>query len=133
TVRATSCIIGISCSGSAMGRAGCARMSPPAVRWRHTVPACACWLASPPSQLDLLHLLRPCGAGAHEEREVGAGRDIARAHPHELGDQVWPRREPAYAAMLAVPAAGRDGVGIGLAHPRMIVLSGDAPVRQQII
>ena len=35
--------------------------------------------------------------------------------------------------MLAVPAAGGDGRGVGFAQPRMLVLAGKAPVGEKIV
>jgi len=35
--------------------------------------------------------------------------------------------------MLAVLAAGRDGLGVGVAQPRMLVLPGQAPIGEQIV
>src|SRR6266540_1293838 len=85
------------------------------------------------SELDLLDL--PCAgrAGAQEKSEVGAGRHVARAHFHELGRQIGTAGEPADAAVLAALATGSDGLGIGLAHPRMVVFAGNPPIRQQIV
>ena len=59
---------------------------------------------TPPSRAPAWPSRRRRRAGT----EVGAGRDVARAHAHEFGDQVGPAGEAADAAMLAVAAAGRD-------------------------
>src|SRR5262245_50626729 len=97
---------------------------PPGARW-----AASENLRDRRSELDLLDLACAGGAGAKEEAEVGAGRDVTRSHLHELGDQIGTRGEPAHAAVFAAAAAGGDGRGIGLAHPRMVVVAGSAPVR----
>src|SRR5262249_15939882 len=46
-------------------------------------------------QHNILHLLCLRRARAHQEAEIGTGRDIARAHPHVFLHELRARREPA--------------------------------------
>ncbi len=85
------------------------------------------------SELDLAHRLGARAAGAQQESEIGAGRHVARAQAHEFGDEIWPGREPAHAAMLAVLAADGDGPRIGFAHARIVVGAGGAPVDEEVV
>ena len=73
-----------------------------------------------------MHLLRLGGAGGREEAEIGSGRDITGAHAHEFGGEIGARGKAADADMLAVLAAPGNGPGIGIAQPRMLVLTGKA-------
>src|SRR3974377_1425003 len=68
------------------------------------------------TERDVVHLLGFGGAGGQQEAEIGPGRDIARAHAHEFGGELWPRCQPADADMLAMLAARGDGSGIGIAQ-----------------
>src|SRR5262245_37200685 len=52
---------------------------------------------APASELDLLHLPGALGRGAEQEAHIGAGRDVAPAHPDVFGNQIRPRRKPAHA------------------------------------
>src|SRR5947199_353575 len=89
----------------------CRTPAPP--RWHRRGPR---WLAARPSELDVLDLLGPRRRGAEQEGQVGAGRDIARAHPHILRHQIGAAGEAADAAILAVLAAGIDHGLVDFAH-----------------
>src|ERR1700733_9050513 len=72
----------------------------------------------------VLHFLRLGGAGREQEAQVGAGRNIARAHAHIFGRQVGARGKTADGEMLAVLLARGQRFSVSLVHPRMVVLAG---------
>src|SRR5262249_29857240 len=102
------------------------RVHPFAMRWIAT-PSPAMPHTTSASQCNAPHLLRLVGAGGEQEREIGAGRDVTRAHPHVFGGELGPRREPADPDMLAVLLRRCDHTLIGLAHARVLILAREIP------
>src|SRR5215468_11091318 len=73
-------------------------------------------------QLNAPDLLGPVGAGRQQELQVGACRNVTRAHADILCDQLRPAGEPADPGMLAVLAAGSDHARVTVAHLFVLVL-----------
>src|ERR1700733_100771 len=81
----------------------------------------------------LAHFLGLGGASREQEAQIGAGRDIARAHFHKLCGKLRTGGESADADMLAVTAADVDGLGVSVAQARMLVLAGGAPGGEAVV
>src|SRR5262245_16733621 len=85
------------------------------------------------SWFELLDLARAARALGEQEGEVVPGRDVARAEPDELLDEIGPRPEAADADVPAVSAACGDGALVGLGKPGMVILPRKAEIGAQII